>query len=181
MPDPAKEWESMAASLHAKTGRTLEGWVALVRDEGLSRHGAITKLLTTEHGLTGGYANFIALTALRPAEPTDQAGQVDMIYSGRNAALRPLHDAVIDAIEGFGAMEQSPKKAWVSLRRSKQFAMVGPGTKGRLDVCLNLDEVPAGHRLEAMTGMATRRVRVSRADEIDAELVGWLRAAYDKS
>jgi len=177
--DPA--WASMVASLERSSGRSLDEWIELVRSRGLEKHGAITRFLREEHGLSGGYANLIALRALASAD--DPAGDqlVEAMYSGRNAALRPIHDAVVTMAAGFGDdVKLEPKKAWVSLRRNKQFAMVGPGTRSRVDLCLNLDDVAPAGRLEPMTGMASRRVRLSDVAEVDAELEAWLRAAYDR-
>jgi hypothetical protein len=69
----------------------------------------------------------------------------------------------------------------VALRRSKQFATVGPASGGRLEVGLNLKgKEPAG-RLEATTGMCTHRVRLSSPTEFDDEVRGWLREAYDRA
>jgi hypothetical protein len=69
----------------------------------------------------------------------------------------------------------------VSLRRKKQFAMVGPGPAGRLEIGLNLPDRQVGGRLEAATGMASRRVRIATSAELDDELLGWLREAYDQA
>ncbi|MCB1054178.1 MAG: DUF4287 domain-containing protein, partial [Acidobacteria bacterium] len=62
------------------------------------------------------------------------------------------------------------------------FALVQPSTKTRLDVGLRLDAVEPSGRLEAsgsFNTMVSHRVRVESADEVDEQLVGWLRAAYD--
>jgi hypothetical protein len=78
----------------------------------------------------------------------------------------------------------SPKKTYVSLRRSKQFALVQPSTKTRLDVGLNLKGVPPAGRLEAsgsFNAMCTHRVRVETAADVDAALIGWMRDAYDRA
>jgi hypothetical protein len=69
----------------------------------------------------------------------------------------------------------------VSLRRSKQFATVGPGPGGRLEIGLNLAGVEPAGRLEATGGMCTHRVRLSSTDELDAQVIGWLREAYERA
>jgi hypothetical protein len=106
---------------------------------------------------------------------------VAQIYAGPKAALLPIHERVMAAVSAFGPFETAPKKAYLSLRRKKQFAMVGPATKTRVDVGINLKGVPATSRLVALPpgGMCQYKVGVSSADEVDAELAGWLRQAYD--
>jgi predicted transport protein len=86
-------------------------------------------------------------------------------------------------VTGFGPdVEVAPKKAYVSLRRSKQFATVGPGPGGRLEIGLNLRDVESGGRLEGVTnGMCSHRVRIASTAELDDELRGWLRQAHDRA
>ena len=87
-------------NIEASTGRSMDDWVALVGASGRTKHGEIVAWLKSEHGLTHGNANLIALTALRgPAAPTGDA-LVDAIYAGPKATLRPFHDEVIDAGPG---------------------------------------------------------------------------------
>lgn len=98
------------------------------------------------------------------------------------ATLRPLHDGVIALVRGFGDdIELAPKQAYVSLCRSKQFGIVGPASGGRLEIGLNLPGAAAAGRLEAAGGMCTHRVRLSSAEELDPEAVGWLREAYERA
>jgi hypothetical protein len=89
----------------------------------------------------------------------------------------------VAAVEAFGDdIELAPKKAYVSLRRAKQFGIVQPSTKTRVDVGINLKGVDPGGRLEAsgsFNAMVSHRVRVSDAAEVDDELIGWLRDAYE--
>ena len=146
----------------------------------MSRHGEIMTFLKTEHGMSHGFANFVAITALKPDDIITGDDLVDAMYAGGKAGLRPLHDAAIDAATAFGPdVEVAPKKAYVSLRRKKQFGTVGPGPGGRLEIGLNLRDVEPGGRLEPTTGMCTHRVRIASRDELDTELVGWLRQAYE--
>lgn len=50
------------------------------------------------------------------------------IYSGAKTSLRPIHEKLMELIMGFGEFEIVPKKTYISLRRARQFAMIGPAT-----------------------------------------------------
>ena len=117
-----------------------------------------------------------------PAPAADAAGDpLDALYAGAKAPLRALHEAVIRQLRGFGEFEQAPKKAYVSLRRKKQFAMVGPATKDLIEIGINARDLAPGERLKTMPagGMCPYTLRIAGPGDIDAELTGWLRAAYD--
>ncbi len=85
------------------------------------------------------------------------------------------------AIAGFGPFEIAPKKGYLSLRRKKQFAMVGPATKTQIEIGINAKGLAAGERLVALPpgGMCQYKVRLASPAEVDAELLAWVRAAYD--
>jgi hypothetical protein len=171
---------TMISNFPARTGRPLADWVALARASGRTKHGEIMTMLKTEHGMSHGFANLVAIHALRPNSPPSGDNLVEAMYAGAKAPLRPLHDAAVAAATAFGPdVEVAPKKAYVSLRRKKQFGTVGPGPGGRLEIGLNLKGIEPAGRLEATTGMCTHRVRIASADELDAELLGWLREAYE--
>jgi len=184
---PAEMKAAMIAGLKAKTGKSLDEWLPILRSSGLAKHKEFVTLLKTKHGLTHGFANMIALQALGSDShtATDDSALVDAQYAGAKAALRPIYDAVLAAVKKFGKdVEVSPKKAYVSLRRGKQFAIVQPSTATRIDVGLVLSGVKPGERLEAsgsFNAMMTHRVRVEKASEMDKELAGWLRQAYDRA
>lgn len=174
---------SQVANLERMTGRTLDEWIAVVRDSGIEKHAPAVAMLKTEHGLGHGYANLVVLRAREHAAGGARSADaiVEAQYSGRHAGLRPLYEAVVTAVRAFGAdVELAPKKAYVSLRRSRQFAQVGP-VAGTLEVGVNLPDHTPSERLRPMKGMASHRVRLSSLDEVDSELVGWLRAAYDRA
>jgi hypothetical protein len=85
-------------------------------------------------------------------------------------------------LAGLGPFEIAPKQATVSLRRKKQFALLGPATQTALELGLNAKGLAAkSPRLKAMAAgsMCSHTVRLSSAEEIDAELLAWARAAYD--
>jgi len=181
MATPADVVQSQARNIEQSTGRSLDEWVVLVRSEGPDRHSEIVAWLKTEHGFSHGNANLVALTAKRGSAGGGD-DLVDAMYAGPKAALRPFHDQIIELTRGFGAdVDLAPKQAYVSLRRSKQFGTVGPGPGGRLEVGLNLKGMEPVGRLESASGMCTHRVRLSSPDELDSEVIGWLRAAYDRA
>lgn len=170
-------------NIETRTGKTLAQLSAIVEKSGLSKHGQVRDMLKKDLGMGHGDANLVATLYFRSKEPVAAAAgdPLDEIYAGPKAALRPVHDRLMAAIGRFGEFEVAPKKGYVSLRRKKQFAMIGPGTKTRVDVGINMKGVPATSRLVELPpgGMCQYRVSLSDAKEVDAELVGWIRQAYD--
>ncbi len=187
----AKSPEEMAASMIAnmkeKTGKTLEEWLKIAAGCKLEKHGQIVKFLKADHGMTHGFANLVAHKHLA-SDAGSAASTDDLVtaqYSGAKADLKPVYDKLLAAIEAFGAdVDIAPKKSYVSLRRKKQFALIQPSTKTRLDVGINLKGLDPTERLEAsgsFNSMVSHRVRLATADDVDDELINWLRAAYDKA
>ncbi|MET0673589.1 MAG: DUF5655 domain-containing protein, partial [Microbacterium pygmaeum] len=137
-------------------------------------------LLKSEYGVTHGYANGITLQYRSQGESAADEDLVEAQYSGPKAALRPTYEALLSAASQFGDDVQiSPKKASVSLRRSKQFALIEPASATRIQLGINLRGAEATDRLRPATGMCTHKVSLCSPAEVDAELLGWLRAAYD--
>lgn len=175
---------TMIANMPEKTGKSLEQWLKVVEKAKLGKHGEIVSLLKSEHGVGHGFANLIAHKAL--ASDAGSYKDEDLVsaqYAGPKAALKPIYDKLVNMIEGFGGdVELSPKKAYVSLRRSKQFGLVQPSTATRLDLGLNLKGVESQGRLEAAgswNSMCTHRVKLASVTDVDTEVKAWLKKAYD--
>ncbi len=174
--------DTQKRNIELATGRSIDEWVALARSSGLERHSDILAWLKTQHGFSHGNANLVALMVKRG--PVAAAGDdlIATMYSGAKTAVRPLHDHVIAQVVAFGPdVELAPKQTYVSLRRAKQFGTVGPGPKGLLEIGVNLSGREATARLQAGGGMCTHRVRIASVDECDAELLAWLREAYERA
>lgn len=187
MASPEDMAASMIANMKDKTGRDLNAWLKLAKKSGEEKHGAIVKWLKSEHGLTHGYANLVS-HKYREGLAGGAAAEDDLVaaqYSGKKEGLRPIYDKLAKAVAKFGKdVELAPKKGYVSLRRTKQFGLVQPSTQTRVDVGLNLKGEPAGERLEAsgsFNSMVSHRVRITDSKQVDAELIGWLRAAYERA
>ena len=69
---------------------------------------------------------------------------------------------------------KTPKKTTVSIIRKKQFALIKPATKSRIDLGLKLKDKPTTSRLEnsgPFGTMCTHRVQLTDVNEVDDQLV----------
>lgn len=177
---------AMIANLPEKTGKSLDDWFAVVAASGLGKHGEIVAHLKSEHGMTHGYANLVSQLYRQREDgpPPAETDLVDAQYQGKEG-LRPLYDALVARVSAFGDdVDVSPRKTYVTLRRGKQFGILKPSTKTRMDVGIQLKGDPAAGRLEEgkrFGGMVSHQVAVSALDDIDDELVGWLEEAYRRA
>lgn len=176
----------MIANMKEKTGKTLEQWIVIAKKSNHEKHGAIVKHLKTEHGMTHGFANLVAHKTLK--SDAGSAGDVDLVaaqYAGPKSELKPIYDALLKVVNQLGKdVEVSPKKAYVSLRRNKQFALIQPSTRTRVDLGLNLKGESPTERLEtsgSFNAMVSHRVRLSEPGDVDAALKAWLKEAYSKA
>ena len=184
---PEDGMASLIRNLEEKTGQSIDAWIVIARGSGKTKHKEMVNYLKADHGLGHGYANQVAQRALAaidaPAAGSDEL--VEAQYSGPKAAVRPIYEALVKEAKRFGPdVDFSPKKAYVSLRRSKQFGLIQPTTASRVDVGLVLKDVAPTARLEAsgsFNAMLTHRVRVATVNEVDSELIAWLRQAYEKA
>lgn len=178
-----KAVQTQLANIQSRTGKSLDELYALIEKTGVEKHGQIRDMLKNDLRMGHGDANTLVHFYLRRGEeePSSADDALDGIYDGAKAGLRPIHEAIMAEVDAFGDFEIAPKKAYVSLRRKKQFAMVGPATKTQVEVGLNMKGVPATARLveQKPGGMCQYKVRLSDRSEVDAELVGWIRTAFD--
>lgn len=173
----------MEKGLLEKTGKSLEYWIKVVQDTKLEKHGEILKFLKSEHEFTHGYANFVSLKARKSdAGSIEDADLLVNQYKGKEI-LKPIYDTLVSEILKFGAdITKTPKKDSVSMIRKKQFALIKPATKTRIDLGLKLKGKPITDRLEnsgPFGTMCTHRVRLSEVSQVDNELISWLKEAYE--
>ena len=109
---PDDAMATMIANLKEKTGRTLPEWVKLVAKSGLDKHGLIVAMLKADHGVSHGYANLIAATALQGDGPAPGGDDlVAAMFAGEKQALLPVWTAIEKAVRAFGGdVDVSPKK-----------------------------------------------------------------------
>jgi hypothetical protein len=167
------------------TGRSVEEWVALLGQQGFEKHGAMMAWMKAEHGLSHAVANHLAKRALEAAKPRSIEDPVAHLFEGGKEELRPLYEYLADQAMSLGPdVELAPKKANVSVRRRKQFALIQPTTRTRIDLGLILKARPPGGRLEpsgSFNAMFTHRIKLASLDEVDGEVLSWMKEAYDEA
>jgi len=183
-------YDTQLQNIQKKTGKTLPELTAIVQNSSLTRHSEIRDMLTRDLGLGYGDANALAHYVLKSngeraaqSQGLSQAEVLDEIYSGPKASLRPIHERLMEDINMFGDFETAPKKGYVSLRRKKQFAMIGPATNTRLEVGINSKTLTPHPRLVELPpgGMCNFKVKITQIAEVDSELLAWIRQAYESA
>ena len=174
--------QTMISNMPEKTGKSLEEWFELLSAAQLAKHGEMMSLLKKDHGVSHGFANTIVQLFRKRDE-----GEVDLVaqqYQGKES-LQPIYEKLKADISGFGDdIEFAPKKAYVSVRRKKQFAIIQPSTKTRVDLGLNLKGVEPEGNLEAsgsFNSMCSHRIRLTGTEEVSADVLSWLQAAYEQA
>ena len=181
-----KAFQTHQENIQKKTGKSFDELAEIVHKSGLTKHGEIRSYLQQELGLGYGDANALVHAVLksdgrRAAKGKTEDAILDELYSGAKAGFRPIHEKLIDVIDKFGEYEVAPKKGYVSLRRKKQFAMIGPKTNTRFEVGLNAKDLPRNTRLleQPKGGMCNYIVNLTDVKEVDSELIAWLKSAYE--
>jgi hypothetical protein len=182
--DIDKATATQLANIEKRTGKTLAQLEKVIKGSGLEKHGELVAMLKQDLGMGHGDANVLVHVVRRADEAPAGAASGDVlddIYTGPKEHLRPIHDALMKAINKFGAFEIAPKKGYVSLRGKKQFAMIGPATNSQVEVGLNMKNVKGTARLveQKPGGMCQYKVRIGDRKEVDEQLIAWIRTAYD--
>lgn len=185
--DLEKAIATQLANIEKRTGKSLDELTSIVRKSGLSKHGELVKMLKETLGMGHGDANTLVHTVLRSSgsgaavPAADNA--LDALYVGPKSALRPIHDKLLSEMRAFGDFEEAPKKTYVSYRRKKQFAMIGPATNTRVELGLNVKGLDASDRLQELPPgqMCNYKVKLTSADEVDGALIGWIRRAFESA
>jgi predicted transport protein len=174
-----KALQTMIANMPEKTGKTLEEWTKILKAKNFPKHGEAVSFLKNEYRVTHGFANTIV--ALSKGNQDSPAELVTNQYKGKET-LKPIYDKLIAKISKFGSdITKTPKKTSVSMIRKRQFALIKPATKTRIDLGLKLKGTPTTNRLEnsgPFGTMCTHRVRLTNVADIDSELIDWLKEAY---
>ncbi len=177
-----KALQTMIDNMPEKTGKSLQAWTTILKAKKFTKHGEALNYLKTEHGVTHGFANTIVTLS-----KNDESSDDDLLtiqYKGKEN-LQPIYDKLILEISKFGNdITNTPKKGSVSIIRKRQFALIKPATKTRIDLGLKIKDKPIEGKLEhsgPFGTMCTHRIQLTTVDDIDGKVLSWIKEAYDTS
>jgi len=183
-----KAVQTQLVNIQKKTGMSLKELAVLVKESGLSKHGEVRDMFKEKLELGHGDANTLVHAIFesdgtRAAQGKSEDAVLDEIYSGAKAGFRPIHEILVKYINMFGEFETVPKKGYVSLRRKKQFAMIGPKTNTRFEVGINAKDFKKNARLaeQPKGSMCNYIVSLTDAQGVDSELIAWIKSAYEEA
>ncbi|KAA3659689.1 MAG: hypothetical protein DWQ04_21555 [Chloroflexi bacterium] len=119
----------------------------------------------------------------RPAN--EDAKKVDAQYPDAKAKLRPIYDQLAELATSLGSdVTLNVRKSYVAFVRTKQFALIQPTTKTRVDLGLKLKGKPTTERFKEAknfgSGSITHKVGLTSRKDIDDEIIAWMQEAYDQ-
>lgn len=174
-----KALQTMIDNMPEKTGKSLDAWKALLKAKSFAKHSEAVNFLKKEHGVTHGFANTIV--TLSKEEDNSPEDLVNNQYKGKESLL-PIYHSLLDYMSSLGNdVTVTPKKSTVSIIRKRQFALIKPATKTRIDLGLKIKDKPTTARLQnsgPFGTMCTHRVQLSDPGQVDDELKGWIKEAY---
>ncbi|WP_179005808.1 DUF4287 domain-containing protein [Winogradskyella forsetii] len=172
--------QTMINNMPEKTGKSLNQWKSILKKKAFAKHSEAVNFLKKEHGVTHGFANTIV--TLSKDENNSDDDLVSTQYIGKEI-LVPIYEKLISVVENFGDdVTITPKKTSVSVIRNRQFVLIKPATKTRIDLGLKLPNKPTTDRLGdsgPFGTMCTHRVQITSVEDVDDELIGWMKEAYE--
>jgi hypothetical protein len=176
-------FEAYIANIKEKTGLAPEDFRRLAGERGLLEPGTKTSTiidwLSSEFGLGKGHGMAIVGTfSTRPKS----SELLETHFAGKKAHWRPTFDSLMKRLGEFGPVSASPTGSYISIvKDTRKFAVVAL-TGDRMDVGIKLKDAPPTDRFETSGNfniMVTHRVRITDPSQVDAELLDWLRRAYE--
>ena len=180
--------------LKQKTGRSLEEWLAYIKKSGPKDEEGRRAWLKEKHGLGTNTAWWLAERVEGKGQESGDPDlylakaelDVDKMFSGGKAKLRPLYDALLKlGLKTGKEAKACPCSTIVPLYRNHVFAQIKPTTQTRIDMGFALGDMKPTGRLIDTGGFAkkdriTHRIPITSMDDIDDEIKHWLKVAYDR-
>jgi hypothetical protein len=176
--------DMFARLLVERTGEDAATWNQRIEREQFQDEKSLRDWLAGR-GVTGYPQTFLVME--RFGYPDFFIASADQLIDGQYADrphLRPILDAVLDAVAGLGEVVVQARKTYVSLLTGRRtFARVQPTTRNRVDLALRLEGQEPGGRLQPSRIQENTPLQISLTgpEEVDAEVLDWLQRAYEEN
>ena len=176
--------ETWIRVLEESTGEGVDIWNRRIEQERFRDEQNLRAWLT-QQGVTGYPQSLLVME--RFGYPDFLVASADQLIEGQytdRPQLRPIFDAIINAVSELHGVTIQVRKTYVSLVSPRRtFARIQPTTKTRLDLGLRLAGQKPEGRLQPSTIHETMKLQISltSVEQVDAEVLRWLRQAYDES
>ncbi|MEP6787211.1 MAG: DUF5655 domain-containing protein [Acidobacteriota bacterium] len=109
---------------------------------------------------------------------------VEQHFEGKSPHVRSAYNTIVAAARRFGPVEEDPKKTSIHLNRKSAFA----GIQTRREFLIltvksagNIDDARISKREQAPAHRWHHEIKIAGCDDIDGQIIGWLRVSYDLS
>jgi hypothetical protein len=164
----------------------VNAWKARIKHQRFADEASLRSWLTDQQ-VTGYPQQLLVMETF--GYPEFLLASADELIDGQYADrpdLRPILDVIVAKLPRLGEVTLQARKGYVSLLTPRRtFATVQPTTKQRVDLGLRLAKpIPAGRLARASSmgnSQVTARIPLSAPDDVDDEVISWLRRAYDEN
>jgi hypothetical protein len=174
----ARTPEEQIESIAERTGKPLDEWVALLKEQPFEKHAERVEWLTSEHGLDEALAGAIAWKA--GGDDVSPEEKLDAQFSAHGDELRSVYECLVRVVLDLGGIV-APSTDHVEFVNDRPFAAARPALE-HVDLGLILPGEQATARLvetpEFGVDGVTHAVAVESTEAIDDELKGWLAQAF---
>ncbi|MFN8502448.1 DUF5655 domain-containing protein [Kouleothrix sp.] len=112
---------------------------------------------------------------------TETTQTVDALFVGKDAVVSAIYHRLIEVLHTLGPFQEEPKKTSIHLVHTSGFAGIHP-RKSFLYLNLRMDRLLQGERVAKSEQVSKNRyhneVKIATPDEVDGELIAWLKEAY---
>jgi hypothetical protein len=178
---------AVTESMAARTGRSLDEWVAVVQASGVDPldQKAVRAWLKEAHGVSQNSQWAIAFAAARAAGWVEPSAEeyVDQQYSGPKAHLRPVFDAARAMLQSLGQMSMEGRSGYTPFVHRRQFAAVAAATRTRVDLGLRFTDPPDSPLLTPSNGpgQSTHKIGLTAPEDVTGEVARLARTAYEQN
>jgi hypothetical protein len=103
------------------------------------------------------------------------------LFAGKDTAVRATYARLLNVLQTVGPFQEEPKKTSVHLVNTSGFAGIHP-RKSFLYLNLRMDRALQGERIAKSEQVSKNRyhneIKITTPDEVDGELIDWLKEAY---